>query len=423
VSQRKAGGRAPNGAGTFYRGADGDWHGRITVGVRDDGKPDRRHVRGRTEQEVRRKIRAIETAWEGGTLQQPGERWTIEQWLTHWLDNIAAAAVRPTTLTGYRFAVNKHLIPAIGAHRLDRLEPEHLEKLYARMLESGRAPATAHQVHRTIRTALNVAVRRGHLRRNPAQLATPPRLTEWEVEPLTLDEVRQLLDAAARGRNRARWAVALALGLRQGEALGLQWPDLDLAARRMVIRRSLQRPAWVHGCGGTCGRRAGSCPQRRNGRPVVSETKSRAGRRVIGLPAPLVELLREHRVEQQREREAAGQLWHEGEWVFTSPTGEPLHPRTDYKHWKELLRTAGVRDVRLHDARHTAATVLLLLGVPERAVMGLMGWSHSAMATRYQHLTAAIQADIAERVGGLIWPSTETRTETSDGDDEPAGRD
>jgi len=233
--------------------------------------------------------------------------------------------------------------------------------------------------------------------------------------------VRRLLDTAGRRRNGARWAVALALGLRQGEALGLRWPDIDLDARRMVIRRSRQRPDWVHGCGGTCGRRAGSCPQRQNPRGVVSETKSRAGRRVIGLPLQLVQLLREHRAAQDEERITACQLWHEGDWVFATRLGEPIIPATDYHQWKKLLRDSGVREVRLHDARHTAATVLLLMGVPDRAVMSLMGWSHSAMAARYQHLTAAIHADIAERLGGVIWADGETRTETSGRDDPSEG--
>jgi integrase len=413
VNRKKPGARAANGAGSFYRGSDGSWHGRVTVGVGQDGKPDRRHVRGRTEQEVRRKIRAIEKARDEGHLPKPGQGWTVEQWLTHWVENIAGPTVRPSTLAGYRFAVNKHLVPAVGGHRLDRLEPEHLEKVYARMLEAGRAPATAHQAHRTVRTALNEAVRRGHLPRNPAVLAKPPRVVEWEVEPLTLDEVRRVLFTAGRHRNRARWAVALALGLRQGEALGLQWSDVDLDARRLVVRRSMQRPSWAHGCGGRCGRHAGSCPKRRNLHATVSKTKSRAGRRVIGLPSPLVELLREHRAEQDRERGEAAQLWHGGSWVFTTSTGQPIHYRTDNKHWKDLLREAGVRDVRLHDARHTAATVLLLLGIPERTAMGLMGWSHSAMAARYQHLTAAIQADVADRVGGLLWATSETTNATT----------
>jgi integrase len=107
-----------------------------------------------------------------------------------------------------------------------------------------------------------------------------------------------------------------------------------------------------------------------------------AAGRTIGLPAQLVTRLRAHRDEQARERERAGDMWHDGAWVFATPTGEPLNPNTDYHQWKELLKAAGLRDGRLHDARHTAATVLLILGVPERTVMGIMGWSGTGMTRR-----------------------------------------
>ena len=215
-----------------------------------------------------------------------------------------------------------------------------------------------------------------------------------------------MLQSALDGRNGARWAVALALGLRQGEALGLRWDDVDLDAGTLLVRRGRLRPRWEHGCNGTCGRKFGGyCPNRVALRDETAETKSRAGRRGIGLPDQLVELLRTHRAEQDRERVEAAQLW-TGGWVFASPTGAPLNPRTDWTDWKKLLHRAGVRDGRLHDARHTAATVLLLLGVPERAVMGVMGWSNTAMAARYQHVTAAVQRDIAGRVGGLIWQAS-----------------
>ncbi len=395
--------RTPNGASSIYLGKDGYWHGRVTVGVRDDGRPDRRHVMG-TRADVTRKVRALEKQRDAGSVRKAGRTWTVEQWLTHWVEHIAAPFVRENTIAGYRVAVNVHLVPGLGKHRLDRLEPEHLEKLYVRMMKAGSAPATAHQAHRTLRAALNEAVRRGHLNGNPASLAKAPRLPESDVEPYSIDEIRLLLKSAMEGRNGARWAVALALGLRQGEALGLRWDDVDLDAGTLFVRRGRLRPRWEHGCDGTCGRRfGGHCPKRTALRDETSETKSRAGRRRIGLPDQLVELLRTHRAEQDRERIAAAQLWTDGGWVFATPTGRPLNPRTDWTDWKKLLARAGVRDGRLHDARHTAATVLLLLGVPERAVMGVMGWSNTAMAARYQHVTAAIQRDIAGRVGGLIW--------------------
>ena len=102
-------------------------------------------------------------------------------------------------------------------------------------------------------------------------------------------------------------------------------------------------------------------------------------------------------------------MWAEGGWVFTDKLGRPVVPNTDYHAWKALLRRAGVRDARLHDARHTAATVLLVLGVPERTVMEIMGWSTTGMAARYQHVTDPIRQEVAARVGGLLWAGSEPK--------------
>lgn len=120
-------------------------------------------------------------------------------------------------------------------------------------------------------------------------------------------------------------------------------------------------------------------------------------------------VVREHRVEQERWQEAARQLWQNGDWVFTSRVGAPLNPSSDYHRWKALLKEAGVRDGRLHDARHTAATVLLVLGVPERTVMGIMGWSSIAMAARYQYVTDPIRRQVADQVDGLLWSDDRAR--------------
>ena len=125
------------------------------------------------------------------------------------------------------------------------------------------------------------------------------------------------------------------------------------------------------------------------------------------MPEPLVALLVEHREDQECERLAARQLWQDGGWVFATEVGRPINPNTDYHAWKRLLKAAGVREGRLHDARHTAATVLLVLGVPERTVMDVMGWSSTAMAARYQHVTDPIRREVASRVGGLLWASGE----------------
>ncbi|QKW50943.1 tyrosine-type recombinase/integrase [Streptomyces buecherae] len=398
--------KRPDGASTIYFGADGYWHGRVTVGIRDDGRPDRRHVMSKvSEAEVIKKVRKLESQRDSGKVHKVGKVWTLKAWLLHWVEEIAKPSVRDSTYSGYEVDVRVHLIPGLGAHRLEKLEPEHLERFYSKMLAAGSKPATAHHVHRTLKTALNHALRRGHVTRNVAMLAAAPKVEEEDIEPYDVEEVQRLLVEAAKLPNSARWSVALALGLRQGEALGLRWSDVDFAAGVIRVRKNRLRPKYVHGpgCGGECGRKAGYCKQRVRRNEDTANTKSRAGRRVIGLPDALARLLQLHKEGQERDRRRAAGEWRETGFVFTSPIGEPLVPSTDYDAWKGLLAAAKVRDGRLHDARHTAATVLLILGVPERVVMQIMGWSSTAMAARYQHVSGGILRDVAERVGGLIW--------------------
>lgn len=181
---------------------------------------------------------------------------------------------------------------------------------------------------------------------------------------------------------------------------------MDLDAGCLRICRSRLRPKCRHGCGDACGRKAGYCPQREH-----KTTKSRAGRRTVGLPDPLIKILRQHRDTQEAERLAAGSAWEGKGYVFASPTGGPLSPNTDYHVWKQLLRSAGVRDGRLHDARHTAATVPLVLGVPDVVVDAIMGWEPGGaarMRARYMHITGPMLRKVAQQVGDALWEAPET---------------
>ncbi|HKS44464.1 MAG TPA: site-specific integrase [Amycolatopsis sp.] len=440
--KRAEGKRAPNGASSiYYSEYDKLWHGRVTMGVRDDGKPDRRHVKRKKESDVIDAVRKLERERESGQVRKPGRPWTVEKWLRHWVENVAAPSVRDTTLAGYRTAVYKHLIPGIGAHRIDRLEPDHLEKLYARIMAEGGKPGTAHQVHRTIKTALFVAMARGHVTKNVAKLAKAPRIDEDEIVPFTVEEAQRILAAAAKRRNGVRFAVALSLGLRKGEALGLKWSRVDLDAGVLHTPRQLQRHKWKHGCDDphecgkalhktrpckpTCTRHkkpcppvcppnctghAAACPKRHGGGLREVEVKSRAGKRTVGIPKPLLDALREHKKAQDAEREHAGTEWHEGGWVFAQPTGRPIDPRADHDDWKSLLGEANVRDARLHDARHTAATMLLVLKVPLPAIMEVMGWGEASVAKRYVHVPDEVILGIAGQVEGLLWAAAGKET-------------
>lgn len=400
--------RNPNRASTIYEGKDGYWHGRVTVGFKDDGSLDRRHVMSKSRATVVTKFRDLEKQRDQGNAPKIGKRWTFGAWLEHWLEAIARPGLRVRSFEAYQTAIRRHLIPGLGKHRLDRLEPEHLERLYRRMIDNGASAGTAHQVHRTARTALGEAHRRGHVVRNVAALAKGHGCNPNRSSRSRWTRCSESSPPPPRRGTRLAGPWLSPWVCDKGEALALRWSDVDLDTATLRVRNTLQRPRYDHGCGGACQKTPGRCPARRLINSTLGDTKSTAGRRVVGLPDELVAMLKLHREEQDRERRHAGQLWEEGGWVFATQIGRPTNPNSDYHAWKTLLKRAGVRTARLHDARHTAATVLLVLGVPERTVMSVMGWSSTAMAARYQHVTDPIRQDVARRIGGLLWTPENT---------------
>ncbi len=343
--------RGARGRSTIIKRPDGRWHGFVSMGTNGDGVRDRRHVSARTRAEVVVKVRELESKRDAGSVNAARKPMKVEEWLTYWVDTIAPARVRPRTLDSYRSLIRLHLLPRIGQRRLDQLLPEHLEQLYAEMLAGGRSPATVLRVHRVLHRALKIAMQRERVARNVATLVDPPKQRRAETPmPLDIGECHKVLVAAEGRRNAARWTVALALGLRQSEALGLQWRDIDLDAGKLSVRRGLHR---VDGKG-----------------LMFEEPKTPRSRRTLALPAPLTTALGKHRETQGLERMVAGSDWQDFDLVFAQQDGRPLDKHSDYDAWTRLLADAGVRHIRLHDGRHTAATLLLVRRVASDATRG-----------------------------------------------------
>jgi hypothetical protein len=217
---------------------------------------------GKTEAEVTRKVRELEGQRASGYVNQPGRLPTVAEWMAEYLDVLCERLVlsekmAPRTLADYRSKTRNWIKPLLGKHRLDRLMPEHLDTAYATMLRRGLSPSTVLKVHRILSRALRVAVRRGRITRNVAALVDAPSAASHEIEPLTREEARRILDVAATRRNGARWSVALALGIRQGEALGLRWSCVDLETGVIRAWFQIQRVEWGHGCDDShaCGER------------------------------------------------------------------------------------------------------------------------------------------------------------------------
>lgn len=389
------------------RSADREgWEGWASATI--GGKRVRRHVRGRTRAEVNDAIRKLEKEWEGSDeIVAGGDRITLAEWMKLWIAG-RSQAVRPNTSVGYRMD-QKHINRVLGEIPLRRLTPEHVEKLYGEMAGRGLSVGTILHVRRTLAAALATAVARGRISRNVVKLAPVPRYDPPEIEPLTVEEAQAIVAVVAGRRNGARWLIALALGLRQGEVLGLQWSDVDWNAGTLSVRRSLQRRPWRHGCteAAPCGQsRPKDCPLATGGGLISAPTKTRSSRRILALPQPLVAALAEQRRAQDEEQVAVAELWVDGDWIFTTEIGTPVDARNDLRDWKQVVKAAGVRVVRIHDLRHTSATLQLVAGTDSRTLQGLFGWSSPVLVARYAHVIEQAKRDAAQRIGEVLWTRT-----------------
>lgn len=398
--------RRDDGEGSVYRMGDGRWRAEVTVGWErlPDGKTKRvrRYVYGHTEAEAKLARRDLLNAREAGQLPI-GDQVTVGAWVTYWLDEIAVHRVKVKTVESYRTLINHWIVPTIGDVRLRALQPEHVERLQAAMrvgrgytrkngtdvLARPLAASSVLQAHRILSRALKVAYQRGKVTRNVATLVDAPSVAGRRAEHfLDVEQAKAVLQAAEGRWNGARWSVGLAIGLRQGEALGLIWDvDVDLDAGVLNVNRQLQR------------RRGGTLE-------LVPYPKSKAGQRSIALADRLVRALQVHRGEQQANR-AALPDWtgtELGDLVFTQRNGRPVEPRSDWAEWRELLAQAGAPLIRQHGSRHTAATLMLLQGIDVKVVSAILGHGSSTITRDlYQHVVPELARDAAERVGSALW--------------------
>ncbi len=369
------------------------WQASLVIGHKTNpngGKPlpVRRKTSAPTKSSATVKLRELRETL--AAQEEPrGKSVTVAGWMTYWYTRIAPRNTKPLTMAGYNAKVNHYIVPLLGHHRLDKLSPEHIDDAWDRLREEGNptladpiplSANTIHQTHRILSRALKVAVQRKKLRSNPAgadSMAAPPR-EEGEIVPMTDAEVDAVL-AASRGQwNAARWNVALAIGLRQGEALGLRWEDVDLDEGTVTIRQTLMRLT---------------------GQGIVFGTpKSKKSRRTIALPSSLHASLKTHRSEQAAKRLELGSAWTDSGLVFTLEDGRPIDPSVDANRWRALLKAAGVKHYRLHDARHSAATMMLSQGVDVRVVMAILGHSQLSVTMRYQHVVDPVMVAAAEKM-------------------------
>ncbi|MFF9565779.1 tyrosine-type recombinase/integrase [Leifsonia sp. NPDC014704] len=424
----------------YFRASDARWCGTLTL-PSHDGKRRRKTVTGRTETEARQKLAQLrKKLLVEGDL--PTSSQTFGSWLNVWFQSIALQKIRPGTARTYRTLLENHIIPAVGSVQLEKLTPAHIRRVADRITSTPKDPkhpekgtltsTYAGQAYRIMSVALEYALREGRVSRNVAKLTDAPRRTKTKLAIPTVEEARQVLRTVSGDpslgiqpdRLASRWWAAFLTAARQGEVLGL---ELDRVTDRLDLSWQLQRVYWEHGCGEPkgkaypCGAKRGTdCPDRTitfppdwehrhlQGGLYLSRPKTSAGFRIIPLVDPLRTVIEQRKLAAESEPNPHGLLWTadpKGHRELAQPRfldGSPIDPRADNEAWHAVLARAGVRDARLHDARHTAASMLLAAGVPQRTRMAIMGHSSYAVTMLYEDVDLLQLTDAMTRMSAQI---------------------
>src|SRR6266566_5962296 len=325
----------------------------------------RRFVYGKTRKEVQEKLQAALKELQQGIVLEGNAKQTLGQFLTDWVENSQKQNVRPRTYERYEEIVRLHIVPVLGRHRLQKLSAQHVQAFYTKKLNEGLSASTVGIFHNVLHKALDTAVRWGLVPRNVCALISPPHAEGFEIQPLTMEQAHLLLTAARGHRLEALFVLALATGMRRGELLALKWQDINFAAGTLQVRRILTHmPAKLNGKGGY----------------VEAEPKTEKSRRNIAIASFALEQLKQHRMRQLEEELKAGLAWKDNDLVFSSTVGGHLHTsRILFAQFKQLLKEAGLPDIRFHDLRHSSATMLLSLGVHPKVVQEILGHSQISM--------------------------------------------
>jgi integrase len=396
-----------------YLRSDGRWAAELTEGYDEHGRQKRPRVYGRTQAEAIAKLQELKARVAQGLPAKPA-RQTVGAFLNTWLETVCIANTREKTQRTYRDLIEDHIIPELGNFELSKLGPQHVQQLLNNLLKKPKSPKkksqsgvsgevrestpeaveflspnTVKHCRDVLRAALNVAMKWNLVTRNAAALTTiKPR--KQKARFYDAEQARLFLQAIRGERLEPLFWLALCVGPREGELLGLQWADLDFEKETVTILRSLQRI-----------KRRGE----KTSRLELLPTKTEDSQRSINLPRIVIDKLRIHQARQDDERRFAGSEWRANGMVFTTGKGTPLEPRNMLREYYRLRDRAELPKIRFHDLRHSAATILKEAGVPDEVIQKLLG--HASVRTTqevYMHLTAGGEKRAAAKMDEIFGP-------------------
>lgn len=349
------------------------------------------HTGYQTKKEAEAELAKVLAALASGSHIEPSKTLLADFLRGEWLPAIRPT-IRPTTFSSYLVHVERHIIPRLGSLQLQQITAAQVNLLYARLLsepdERGRrlSPSTVRRVHATLHRALKDAVRWSRIPRNPADGADPPRAVGFdrEMKVWSADELRTFLAAEREGALYPLWLTLGTTGMRRGEALGLAWEDVDLEAGRLSIRKTRIMNGYE---------------------TLLSTPKTKKGRRLLALDAATTGALAALRERQMKDSLRRGEPWDETRPVFRTDEGVPYHPERVSKLFAQAAKRAGLPRIRLHDLRHTYATLALVSGIHPKVVSERLGHANIGITLDcYSHCLPTLAEEAAARVAALVVP-------------------
>lgn len=370
-------GKRAHGEGSVTHRKDGRWMTSMTL---ENGR--RKYFYGDTQKEALEKLREAQHQQKQGTLAT-GKAQTLRVYLDRWLEDAHRTSLKPSSYADYRRVIDKHIVPVLGHIQLQKLTPQHIQSFYAKELKAGLSARTVNKYHALLHKALDNAVRWNLVARNVCDVVTKPRETKYEIQPLTEEQARKLLDTVRGNVLEGIITIALTTGMRRGELLGLKWEDIDFKGKNIVVRRSV---TYVNKVG-----------------VVELEPKTQKSRRKIMLPDFAIEVLKQHQTRLQERKAQLGSAWQESGYVFCNGRGGFLQEKQLYDMYKRLLKRAGLPNIRFHDLRHSAATIMIKMGVNPKVVQEVLGHSNINITLNiYTHVLPSMQQEVAAKLDNLF---------------------
>lgn len=366
-----------NNEGTIYKLPSGSWRVQIYINGQRLGKT--RKSKKEAQKWLRDTLEKIDQGYTGHGANTPFEVF-IDEWLSS-----KSSAIKKTTWNLYECVIRNHIKPALGKFGLSDLSPQKIQSFYRSKEQSGVGDRTICVIHTILNSSLDKAVTFGAIHTNPVQATTPPVYETPEMEVYSEYEITQLLLAVKGTSIEALIHMAITTGIRQSELLALRWSDIDWARNSISIQRQLKRKHENH--------------------DYFSSLKTKAGRRTITLGITLTDKLREHLRQQIESKKDIGNRWDENDLIFPSNIGTPINQRNLLRTFKLIIQKSGLREIRFHDLRHTAASLMLNHGISPLIVAKRLGHSKvSITLDTYGHLLPGMQQETADFIDGLVTP-------------------